>query len=225
MSECRQGAGVAMIRIVVVDDHPMFRGGLVQAVTAEGDIAVVGQGGSAAEAVELVGSLRPDLLLLDARMADSGIDRVGDVILAHPPVRVIIVTASEDEADIARALEAGISAYVPKGMTGSEMRSIVRLVHAGRTFMPTAMLGRVLQLVNDRQARAVPHHPADLSGQEVRVLQALATGLNNREIGARLGITERTVKFHLSNLFTKLKVRNRVEASLMGRRMWPGREE
>lgn len=213
-----------MIRTVVVDDHPMFRTGLIQAVAADGDITVIGEGGSAAEAVALVGALQPDILLLDARMQDSGIDRIGDVLRAHPLVRVIMVTASEDETDIARALEAGVSGYVLKGTTGPDMRSIVRLVNTGETFIPKDLVGRLLNILKDKWGTARPDRPADLSGQESQVLQALATGLNNREIGARLGVTERTVKFHLSNVFAKLKVRNRVEASIIARRLWPDLE-
>src|SRR3546814_14209661 len=124
----------------------MFRTGLIQAVSADGDIAVIGEGGSAAEAVDLVGTLRPDILLLDARMQDSGLDRVGDVLQAHPPVRIIMVTASEDETDIARAHEAGVSGYVLKGTTGPDMRSIVRLVNTGETFIPKALVGRLLTI-------------------------------------------------------------------------------
>ena len=210
-----------MIRVVVVDDHPMFRTGLIQTVSAEGDISVIGEGGSAAEAVELVRVLQPDILLLDAWMEDSGVDRIGDVLLAHPPVRVIMVTASEDETDVARALEAGVSGYVLKGTTGPDMRSIVRSVSAGENFIPKGMIGRLLNILKDRSGEARPERHANHSKQETQVLQALARGLSNREIGARLGVTERPIKFHLSNAFSKLKVRNRVQASIIARQMWP----
>ncbi len=225
MCDCALQTSAATIRIVVVDDHPMFRTGLIQAVAADGDITVIGEGGSAAEAVDLVGALQPDILLLDARMQDNGLDRVGDVLLAYPQVRIIMVTASEDEADIARALEAGVSGYVLKGTTGPDMRSIVRLVNTGETFIPKDLVGRLLNILRDNWGNARQERPNALSGQESQVLQALATGLNNREIGARLGVTERTVKFHLSNAFAKLRVRNRVEASIIARRMWPNLEK
>lgn len=211
-----------MIRLVVADDHPMFRTGLIQAVSVDGDIAVVGEGASAAEAVALVGSLRPDVLLLDAWMDDSGVDRVGDILLAHPQVRVIMLTASQDESDITRALDAGVSGYVLKGTSGPEMRNIVRSVNAGESFVPKHIISRLLNVLKD-QADATQHQArgAKLSRQETHVLQALAIGLNNREIGTRLGVTERTIKFHLSNVFIKLEVRNRVEASIIARQMWP----
>lgn len=210
-----------MIRVVVVDDHPMFRAGLIQTVTVDQDVSVVGEGSSAAEAVELVRSLHPDILLLDARMEDSGVDRIGDVLAAHPPVRVIMVTASEDDNDVARALEAGVSGYVRKGIAGTDMRAILRSVSEGENYIPHDIVGRLFNILKGKVGSAQHEPAANLSGRETLVLQALALGLNNREIGTRLGVTERTVKFHLSNAFTKLKVRNRVEASIIARRTWP----
>lgn len=211
-----------MIGIVVVDDHPMFRAGLIQAVTVEGDIAVIGEGGSAAEAVELAAALKPDVLLLDAQMADGGLDRIPDILLASPQTRVVVVTASDDERDIAQAVEAGVFGYVLKGTTGPQMRNIVRSVSKGENVITSDMFGRLLGLFRDK-ARA-QERDVNLSPQETHVLQLLARGRSNREIGADLGITERTVKFHLSNAFAKLNVRNRVEASIAVRRMWPDLE-
>lgn len=213
-----------MIRVVVVDDHPMFRAGLIQAVTVDGDIAVVGEGGSAAEAVELVAALKPDVLLLDAQMADGGLDRIPDILLTDPKTRIVVVTASEDERDIARAVEAGVFGYVLKGTTGPHMRSIVRSVSMGENVIPNDMFGRLLGLFRDKASAQDRERDVNLSRQETQVLQLLAQGLSNREIGERLGITERTVKFHLSNAFAKLNVRNRVEASITVRRMWPNLE-
>lgn len=210
-----------MIRIVVVDDHPMFRTGLIQAVTVDGDIAAVGEGGSAAEAVELVASLRPDVLLLDAQMSDDGLKRIPDIVLAHPETRIVVVTASEDDNDIARAVEAGVYGYVFKGTTGADMRSIVRQVNNGENVIPKDMFVRLMGMLKARSSASGQAGDAKLSKQETQVLQYLARGLSNREIGARLDITERTVKFHLSNTFSKLHVRNRVEASITARRMWP----
>ena len=213
-----------MIRIVVVDDHPMFRSGLIQAVTVDGDIAAVGEGGSAAEAVALVAALRPDVLLLDAQMSDDGIERIPDIVLAHPETRIVVVTASENERDIARAVEAGVYGYVLKGTTGSDMRSIVRQVNQGESVIPRDMFGRLMGMLKAKSAALGEGGEVRLSRQETLVLQLLARGLSNREIGGRLDITERTVKFHLSNIFSKLHVRNRVEASIVARRRWPDLE-
>jgi DNA-binding NarL/FixJ family response regulator len=212
-----------MIRVVIVDDHPIFRSGLVQAVSTDGDITVLGEGSSGAEAVGLVRELKPDVLLLDARMSDDGVDHVGAILLANAPTRIIMVTASEDENDIAGALEAGVSGYVLKGTTGPDMRNIVRSVHGGENYVPQSIIGRLLNVLKEKPGDHGHSDPgAKLSRQEIQVLQLLSQGLNNKEIGDRLGVTERTVKFHMSNIFSKLQVRNRVEASIRARKIWPG---
>lgn len=199
----------------------MFRAGLIQAVTVDGDISAVGEGGSAAEAVELVATLRPDVLLLDAQMADDGLGRIPDIVQAHPETRIVVVTASEDQNDIARAVEAGVHGYVLKGTTGSDMRGIVRLVNKGENVIPKDLFARLMGMLKAKSADLAKPDEATLSRQETQVLQLLALGLSNREIGEQLGITERTVKFHLSNTFAKLHVRNRVEASITARKIWP----
>lgn len=209
------------ISVVVVDDHPMFRSGLIQALSVDNDFAVVGEGGSAAEAVDLVRELHPSVLLLDARMEDSGIDRVSDILLAYPDVRIVMVTASEDEGDVARALRAGVAGYVLKGTTGPEIRSIIRSVHAGESYIARAVTGALWGALKSKAK--IPYaleRDANLSKQEENVLRLLATGLNNREIGVRLAVTEKTVKVHLSSVFRKLGVSNRVQAAISARGMW-----
>ena len=204
----------------------MFRTGLIQSISLDGDISVVGEGGSAAQAIDLVSKLQPDVLLLDAKMDDSGVDRIGDILQVMPSVRIIMVTASEEEDVITRALEAGVAGYVLKGTTAPEMRSIVRTVYAGENFIATDVIGKVLTGLKGKTGVSEQLHPSQsLSKQETQVLQQLAHGLSNREIGVRLAVTERTVKFHLSNAFAKLHVRNRVEASILARRMWPDLEK
>ena len=210
-----------MINVVVVDDHPIFRAGLIQAISTEGDIHVVGEGESGEEALELVCVLEPDILLLDAWMKDSGLSHVREIVMARASTRVVMVTASENQDDIAKALEAGVSGYVLKGTTGPEMRSIIRAIHAGENYIPPGLLGLLLNVL---QEKSVEQHQYDvsakLSRQETQVLQQLSYGLSNKEIGQRLSVTERTIKFHLSNIFAKLGVRNRVEASIIARKMW-----
>lgn len=210
------------ISVVVVDDHPMFRAGLIQALSGEGEFAVIGEGGSAAEAVELVRRLQPNILLLDARMSDSGIDRVSDILSVHPDVRIVMVTASEDEDDVARALDAGVSGYVLKGTTATAMRDIVRSVMAGENYIAPDLMKGLWGALKSKGRQT--DDAAKLSRRELQVLQLLASGMNNREIGLRLQVTEKTVKFHLSNVFAKLRVRNRVEASIIARRIWPDLE-
>jgi two-component system, NarL family, nitrate/nitrite response regulator NarL len=209
------------ISVVVVDDHPMFRSGLIHALSIDDDFSVIGEGGSAAEAVDLVRDLRPSVLLLDAWMDDCGIDRVGDILSVHPDVRIVMVTASEDEGDVARALQAGVAGYVLKGTTGPEIRAIIRSVHAGENYIARAVTGALWGALKSKAKNPYAlERDANLSKQEENVLRLLATGLNNREIGVRLSVTEKTVKFHLSSVFRKLGVTNRVQASISARKMW-----
>lgn len=209
------------VSIVIVDDHPIFRTGLAQVLRTEPDFVVVGEGGSGQDALELVRSLAPDLLLLDVSMSDSGIDRIGDILKVHPETRIVMLTASRNDDDIARTLEAGVSGYVLKGTSGRELIDILRAVCNGQTYIsPQAMNGLWAALKAGPDHEAQKNHVSSLSRQEVQVLRLVAVGLNNREIGNRLGVTEKTVKFHLSNVFSKLSVRNRVEASIMARRVW-----
>jgi two-component system nitrate/nitrite response regulator NarL len=196
------------ISVVVVDDHPMFRSGLIHALSIDDDFSVIGEGGSAAEAVDLVRDLRPSV-------------RVGDILLAHPDVRIVMVTASQDEGDVARALQAGVAGYVLKGTTGPEIRAIIRSIHAGENYIASAVTGALWGALKSKAKNPYGHERhANLSKQEENVLRLVATGLNNREIGIRLAVTEKTVKFHLSSVFRKLGVSNRVQASISARRMW-----
>lgn len=207
--------------IVIVDDHPIFRLGLTHALLLDGALSVIGEGASAAEAVALVRSLKPDVLLLDAFMDDSGLDRIRDIFAVHPPVRIIILTVSQSDEDVAKALEAGVSGYVLKGMSGRELAEIIRLVCSGQTYISPQAMGGVLAALRWKSAKKQDlAEKFALSGKELTVLRLVAQGLNNREIAAQLGVTERTIKFHLSNVFAKLDVRNRVEAGILAREFW-----
>ena len=162
---------------------------------------------------------RPNVLLLDSRMSDSGIERIGEILAVYPELRIVMVTASGDEGDVARALDAGVSGYVLKGTTATEMCKILRSIVAGENYIAPDLMKGLWGALKTRTRQA--EDDAKLSKREAEVLQLLARGMNNREIGLKLDVTEKTVKFHLSNVFAKLHVRNRVEASIIARRIWP----
>jgi DNA-binding NarL/FixJ family response regulator len=194
---------------------------VVQTLKLAPGFSVLAEGGSADEAVALARRWTPDVLLLDVSMIDSGIDRIAEIIAVHPGVRIIVLTASGNDGDVTRALEAGVPGYVLKGATGRELIDIVRSVHGGQTYIsPKAMGGLWAALKGQVGQDAHRDLLASLSRQEVQVLRLVARGLNNKEIGAQLDVTEKTVKFHLSNVFAKLAVRNRVEASILARQAW-----
>lgn len=206
--------------VIVVDDHPIFRGGLLQTLELDGDLSVVAEGSSAAEAIRLAAQYQPDLMLLDVAMSDSGIDAIGAICAASPQTLVVMLTASEHEDDVARALSAGAAGYVLKGTTANQLLAIIGDIRQGNAHVSLRAMSR-LAASQGRAAPASDPALASLSPQEARVLRLVAQGMNNREIGQQLKVQEKTVKFHLSNVFSKLGVRNRVEASLKARRGWP----
>ena len=205
------------IRVVVVDDHSLFRTGVVQTLALDISMEIVGEGGSAAEAVDLSRLQQPDVMLLDITMPGNGIEAAREILrLEHPP-KVIMLTVSENDTDIARALEVGAVGYLLKGVKANDLIEAVRSVAAGGSFVSPNLTLRILAQV---KAREVANPLAALTKQEERTLRLLATGLSNREIGQKLGVVEKTIKFHVTRILEKLKVRNRVEAAVIARREW-----
>ena len=205
------------IRVLVVDDHSLFRTGVVQTLALDTSMEIVGEGGSAAEAVELARQQQADVMLLDIAMPGNGIEAAREIArLEHPP-KVIMLTVSENETDIMRALEAGAVGYVLKGIKANDLIEAVRSVAAGGSFVSPNLTLRILANVKPRE---VANPLAGLTKQEERTLRLLAAGLSNREIGQKLGVVEKTIKFHVTRILGKLKVRNRVEAAVIARREW-----
>ena len=205
------------VRVVVVDDHSLFRTGVVQTLALDPFIEVVGEGGSAAEAVGTLQLLQPDVMLLDIAMPGNGIEAAREILrLEHPP-KVIMLTVSENETDIIRAVEVGVVGYVLKGVKANDLIEAVRGVAAGGSFVSPNL---ALSILANVKAREVANPFAGLTKQEERTLRLLAAGLSNREIGQKLGVAEKTIKFHVTGILEKLKVRNRVEAAIIARREW-----
>lgn len=208
MTAHRPGA----IRILVADDHPVVRDGLVAMLHSEPDFDVVGEAESGPEAVRLVQRLTPDVLLLDLEM--PGLDGVGVLRRLREldcPTRVIVFTVFDTDERIIAAVEAGASGYLLKGVPRAEIFSAVRIVHGGGSLLQPVVASTVLRHVAARAHVAEPE-PVALTPRETSVLQLLARGRSNKQIAASLGVSERTVKFHVSTLFTKLGATNRTEA-------------
>jgi DNA-binding NarL/FixJ family response regulator len=206
------GSGVAdpraKIRLAVADDHPVVREGLVAMLETQSDFTIVGQAASGSEALALVDTLRPDVLLLDLEM--PGLDGVGVLRgLEEAGARTRVIVFDTDERIIA-AVEAGAAGSLLKGAPREEVFAAVRAVAAGRSLLTPVAASAVLRRVRGEAAgtRAAP----SLTPRERAVLERMARGLGNKQIAATLGISERTVKFHVSSLFTKLGAANRTEA-------------
>jgi DNA-binding NarL/FixJ family response regulator len=204
------GATAAPIRIVVADDHPVVRDGLVAMLRASSEFDVVGEAPNGAEAVHLVEVTSPDVLLLDLEM--PGLDGVAVLRRLREiasPTRAIVFTVFDTDERIISAVEAGAKGYLLKGVPRAEIFTAIRVVHGGGSLLQPVVAARVLEHVASR-ARG-PDEIA-LTPRESSVLQLLARGRSNKQIAATLGVSERTVKFHVSALFTKLGATNRTEA-------------
>ena len=204
------------IRVAVVDDHSLLRAGVIRALALDDMIEVVGEGASAMDAIELAKAHEPDLILLDISMPGDGIEAARAICNLPSPPQVVMLTVSEDDDDVTRALDAGAVGYLLKGIKSPELIAAVKSVQADGSFISPSLALRLLS--NKAQAEADPM--SSLSESEERTLRLVLSGLTNREIAERLEVTEKTVKFHVGNILKKLNVRNRVEAALIAKREW-----
>jgi RNA polymerase sigma factor (sigma-70 family) len=205
------------ISVVVIDDHSLFRAGVIQTLELDRSIKVIGEGGTGEKAVELAERLHPDIVLLDISMPGNGIEAAAKIAARAGAPRVIMLTVSEDDDNVIAALEAGAVGYILKGIESAHLISAVKSVAAGDSFVSPNLTLRLLSGVREK---LMPSALDCLSEQEKRTLQLVAKGMSNREVGERLGILEKTVKFHMTRIMAKLKVRNRVEASLLVQKEW-----
>lgn len=197
-----------MIRVVIVDDHPVVRAGLVALVDAADDIEVVGTASTGLEAVRVAEALAPDVVLMDLRMPElDGDEATARIIAANPATRVVILTTYESDDAILSAIEAGASGYLLKAAPEAELIAGVRAVAAGEV----ALAPGVAALLVKRAAAPTPAGPG-LSTRELEVLRLVAQGLSNRAIGEKLFLGEATVKTHLLKAFAKLEVSDRTRA-------------
>lgn len=204
------------IRIVLVDDHPLFREGVAHILNSESDLRVIAEGDTAERALDLLQRHQPDLLLLDLDLPGNGLMVVSHVAALSPATRIVILTASSDEDSAIAAFRAGVHGYVLKGVGTRELVNILRSVCAGKGYVPPG-LGAVLisGLTAPQPAAAPQSRLGNLTPREQQILFQIASGLSNKEIGASFNLTEKTVKYYVSNILLKLQVRNRVEAALL----------
>ncbi len=212
-----------MIRVVLADDHPIYRDGLVRSLSDAGDIAVVGEASDGDEAFELAQSLAPDLVLLDVSMPKGGgLGALARIMQMPVPPPVAMLTASEADDDLMQALTLGALGYVLKGVGAEELVDLVRELAAGRPHVSAGLAGRLLVAMRRRDA-AREHNPLDdLTKREEDILKLVAQGKSNREVGEALELQEKTVKHYMTSILQKLQVRNRVEAAMLARRHLKG---
>lgn len=209
------------LRVVIIDDHTLFRDGLRTILGYENDIEVVGQGGSADEAIRLAREFLPEIILLDIDIPGGGLEAARVIANDCPVTKIVILTASEEDDHLVSALKSGASGYVLKGVAARELLRIIRAIAAGESYVPPALAASLLLEMHESNAhkQKQPENPInDLTDREREILEGLASGLSNKEIGQRLYLSEKTVKHYMTNILQKLQVRNRVEAALLAQR-------
>jgi two-component system nitrate/nitrite response regulator NarL len=207
------------LRVVIADDHPLYRDGVARTLAERTDFQVVGACGSAADAVALVERERPGLVLLDISMPGGGIEAARRIAALGLGTRIVMLTVSERDEDVMAALKAGAHGYALKGVGASELVEIVRAVAEGGSFVPPALAARLLQAMQnpDRRARPSESPLAGLAPREEQILELVAKGLSNKEIARKLDLQEKTIKHYMTKILQKLQVRNRVEAAVLVR--------
>ncbi|MFY0692740.1 MAG: response regulator transcription factor [Paracoccaceae bacterium] len=207
-------------RILVADDHPIFRDGLVKSLEETGEFRVVATASSAEEAIGLAHQKHPDLALLDLSMPGSGLTALTRILIDESAAHVAMLTVSEDDEDVGRALQAGASAYILKGVSATELRRILKGVLAGEAYVSPGLAARVLSLMATPKPDKEQSPFDDLTNREIEILQFVSKGLSNKEVARELDIQEKTVKHHMTTIMSKLQARNRVEAALMAHDRW-----
>lgn len=208
----------ARISIGIVDDHPLLRQGVATALKRITDFQVVEQGGCADDALDIALRLQPDVLLMDVNMPGDCFAVVRRITAETPGVRVLMLTVSESEDDAYAALEAGAQGYVLKGVSGPELVQAIRTVAGGESFITPAFASRLLGRM--RRQQDVERHRIELTHREEQIIREVANGLTNREVADKLCLSEKTVKYYMTNVMQKLHARNRVEAVTALRRHW-----
>jgi two-component system nitrate/nitrite response regulator NarL len=204
------------IRIVVADDHPLFRDGVVYSLSSEPDFVVIGQADNGEEALRLARELLPDVVLMDIGMPGwGGLIAAEKITTACPATKIVILTVEENEDKLLAAFKAGARGYVLKGVAARELANIVRSTARGEVYVsPSLAAGILATLTRERAVDPLE----ELTAREREILSLIGSGLTNRDIGDQLHLAEKTIKHYVTNILQKLHVRSRVQAALLATR-------
>jgi len=206
------------IRVFLLDDHEVVREGLRTLLESTGEIEVVGESGSAQEATARIPALRPHVALLDGRLPDgSGVDVAREIRSVDSSIACLILTSYDDDEALFAAIMAGAAGYILKDVRGNDLISAVRVVAQGGSLIDPELTGRVLERI--RTGPATIPELAELTAQEMTLLEHLAEGLTNRQIGEKMFLAEKTVKNYVSNILAKLGLERRTQAAVMATKL------
>jgi len=202
------------ISVLVADDHPLFREGVVHSLAAEPDFNVVGQASSGEDALRMARDLLPDVVLLDIGMPGwGGIVAAEKITTACPATRIVMLTVLEDDDKLLASFKAGARAYVLKGVSAHELARVVRSVAEGEVYVTPSLAAGILVTLSQNHS---PQDPLEgLTERESEILKLVGRGLTNREIGEQFHLSEKTIKHYITNILQKLHVRSRVEAAML----------
>jgi DNA-binding NarL/FixJ family response regulator len=203
------------IRVAVIDDHPLFREGVIRSLGEIDGFNIVAEGGSRDEALQIVAEQCPDVMLMDISMPGNGLEAVAGALEACPEIKIIMLTVSEANEDIAKALKLGARGYVLKGVGSRALADVIRSVQSGESYVSPSLSARLFAGLSQPSAMdAKQDLMAELTEREHQVLKLVASGLSNKRVALQLDLHEKTVKHHMTRILAKLKVSNRTEAAL-----------
>lgn len=199
------------IRLAVIDDHPLFREGVIRSLTEMDEFNIVGEGSSKQDALRIAVEHRPDILLLDISMPGGGLDAIPLILEQIPDQKIVMLTVSEASDDLMAALKSGAKGYVLKGVGSRALADIIRSIAAGDSYVAPTLSAR---LISESGSGTQINPFNTLTDREREVLELASAGLSNKHIGLKLDLHEKTIKHHMTQIFTKLEVSNRTEAAM-----------
>ena len=207
------------VTLIVADDHPIFRDGLVKSLSETGEFKVLGEGASAQDAIDLARRHKPDVALLDLSMPGGGITAAKKIVDQELSKYVAMLTVSEDNDDVTNALQVGAIGYVLKGVSAEELRRVLKSIARGEAHVSPGLAAQVLKIM--QAPRKKERSPIDdLTKREEEILRLVATGQSNKEVADALDLQEKTIKHYMTVILSKLHARNQVEAALIAHEAW-----
>jgi DNA-binding NarL/FixJ family response regulator len=201
------------ISLAVIDDHPLFREGVIRSLAEIDGFAIVGEGSTKEDAIRISENERPDVLLLDISMPGGGLNALPLILERVPGQKIVMLTVSEASDDVTTALKSGAKGYVLKGVGSRALADILRTVASGESYVAPTLSARLISGDGNASLRKADLL-RDLTSRESEVLQLVAAGMSNKQIGLKLDLHEKTVKHHMTQVFVKLGVANRTEAAM-----------